>query len=277
MLLDGWTLTEIGALVAAMAATGLAAGTLAGLLGVGGGIVIVPVLYYVFGALGLDEEVRTHLAVGTSLATIIPTSIASARGHHGRGALDAAILRAWGPPMVIGAAIGAAIAGLLDGEALTAIFATLGLVTALNMAFGRESWRLGHTLPEGPGGWAIAGGNGAISAMMGIGGGVFGVTAMTLFGVPILRAIGTASAFGLLIAVPGVIGFVITGWDADGLPPFSLGYVSLIGFALIIPTMMASTRLGVALAHRLDRLVLRRLFALFLGATCLRMAWSLLG
>jgi len=259
----------------ALLITGVIAGILAGLLGVGGGIVIVPVLFHMFTALGIDDSVRMHLAVGTSLATIIPTSIRSSLSHNQKGAVDFSILWAWGPPIIVGVLIGSIVADFATGTVLTLVFATVALLVAVNMAFGNESWRLSDGLPKAPTNQALAGTMGFFSTLMGIGGGTFGVTAMTLFGVPIHRAVGTAAGLGLIIAVPGTIGFLIAGLGVPMRPPLSIGYVNLLGFALIVPATVLAAPWGVRLAHSLDKTMLRRAFALFLAITSLRMYWDL--
>ncbi len=261
----------------ALLTAGVIAGVLAGLLGVGGGIVIVPVLFHLLTALGIDESVRMHVAVGTSLATIIPTSIRSTLSHRQKGAVDEDILRSWALPLVGGVILGTIAADFSSGWTLTLVFAVIALLAAFNMAFAREEWRLGDGLPTGGGKTAMVGTMGFFCSMMGIGGGTFGVTAMTLFGVPIHRAVGTAAGLGLIIAVPGTLGFIIAGWDAPLRPPGSLGYVNLLGFALIVPATVLAAPLGVRLAHSLDTLNLRRAFAVFLALTSLRMFWDVLG
>ena len=170
----GLELGELILFAGALLVTGVIAGILAGLLGVGGGIVIVPVLFHMFTLIGIDESVRMHLAVGTSLGTIIPTSIRSVRAHHKKGAVDIDLLKRWALPMLIGVAIGTAVAAYVNGAMLTAIFATVALLVAFNMAFGKEEWRLGDELPGSAGQGAIASSIGGVSAMMGIGGGTFG-------------------------------------------------------------------------------------------------------
>lgn len=250
---------------------GLVGGVTAGLLGVGGGIVIVPVLYHVFTALGLDPSVRMPLAVGTSLATIIPASIRSNAGHRKKGAVDMELLRAWLVPIICGVLAGAVVARLIGGKGLTLVFACLALIVAAYMAVGRDDWRLGAQLPKGAGGAAIASTIGFFSTLMGIGGGTFGVPTMTLFGMPVHRAVGTSSGLGLIIGIPGTIGFIVSGWDIPLRPAFSLGFVNLLGFALITPATWLAVPWGVELAHRLSRTALSRAFALFLALTSLRM------
>lgn len=255
--------------------TGAVAGVLAGLLGVGGGIVIVPVLFNLFPFLGIDESVRMHLAVGTSLATIIPTSIMSARAHARRGSIDGALLKSWGPAMFLGVALGTVLGAGARGEVLTAIFAVVALLVAANMAFRREDMILAASLPAGLLRHAMGAVIGGFSVVMGIGGGTLSVPVLTAFNMAIRRAVGTASALGFIIAVPGTIGFIIAGLDVPALPPGSLGYVNLIGFALIVPTTMLTAPLGARIAHTISPSLLRKAFALFLFATSLRMFASL--
>lgn len=265
---------ELIALAAGVGIAGLVGGTVAGLLGVGGGIVLVPVLYQTLGFLGIDEAVRMPLAVGTSLATIIPTSIRSTLSHNKKGAVDWAMLKAWAIPTVVGVLGGTWLAAVIGGRGLTTVFAAGAGALGLFMLLGREEWRLGDGVPGGLWSWVLALANGCLSVMMGIGGGTFGVTVMTLFGVPIHRAVATAAGFGLIIALPGTVGMIVSGWNAAGLMPFSLGYVNLIGLALIVPATMLSAPWGVAIAHRLSRRTLRLAFGAFLCATALRMAWA---
>lgn len=258
-------------------ATGVAAGILAGLLGVGGGIVIVPVLFHIFTGLDVDEAIRMHLAVGTSLATIIPTSIRSMRAHAKKGAVDYEIMKAWGLPILVGVIIGAWAAARVDGRVLTGIFASFALLAAFNLAFGRENWRLGASLPSKPVQSLMAGGMGVLSTMMGIGAGTFGVTIMTLYNVAIHRAVATAAGLGIFIAIPGTIGFLISGAGVAGRPLFSIGYINLVGFAFIAVATVLAAPLGVRLAHALPRETLKRAFAFFLVLTSMRMFWSLVG
>jgi uncharacterized protein len=270
-LLGQADLQSLAAFALGLVIAGLAGGVIAGLLGVGGGIVMVPVLFHVFSGLGLDESVRMPLAVGTSLATIIPASIRSNLSHQKKGAVDMALLKSWAPAVIAGVLAGTVVARLIGGHGLTLVFAVLALAVAGYMAFGRAEWRLGAGLPQGPAMLGIAGTIGFFSTLMGIGGGTFGVPTMTLFGMPMHRAVGTSSGLGLLIGVPGAVGFILSGYDAPHLPPLSLGYVNLLGFALITPATWLSVPWGVELAHRLSRKALSRAFAVFLALTSLRM------
>ncbi len=267
----------IAALALVMALTGLVSGTLAGLLGVGGGIVIVPVLFNVFPLLDIPEAVRMKLAVGTSLATIIPTSLQSARGHREKGAMDGPLLRSMVPSLVVGVLIGTLIAVWVRGSVLTAVFAAVAVLVAVNMAVTGVDFRLRGSFPTGPFRQFLGALIGGVSAMMGIGGGTVGVPLLNLFGTPIRAAVATASAFGIVISIPATIGFILAGWGDPLLPPASLGYVNLIGLALIAPASMLATPWGVTLAHAIPPLLLKRAFALFLGITAARMIWSLVG
>jgi len=263
-------------LVPLLAATGLGAGLLAGLLGVGGGIIIVPVLYQIFGFLGVDPHVRMHLAVGTSLATIITTSIRSVRAHHRQHAFDMALFRHWAPAMFLGVLAGTWLANRADFSTLTMIFAVAALLIALHLGIGNHHWRVREQVPGGAGAALLPAVIGGLSAMIGIGGGSLSVAALSLFGVPIHRAVGTSAGYGMVIAVPGAIGFAVGGWNAAGLPPFSTGYVNWLGFVLIVPMTMLAIPLGARMAHSLSQTVLRKVFALFLGVAALRMFWDAL-
>jgi uncharacterized membrane protein YfcA len=268
---------ELGTFALGLVIAGIVGGLVAGMLGVGGGIVIVPVLYHVMDLLGIDPGVRMHIAVGTSLATIIPTSFSSTRSHNKKGAVDWELLRRWVVPMVIGVLIGSAISGYAKGQALALFFACVALPVAVHLAFFGEGRRLADHLPTGVGGWLLPAGIGGVSTMMGIGGGTVGVPAMTLCGVPIHRAVGTAAAFGAIISIPGTVGAILSGWGAQGLPPYSLGYVNLLGFVLIAPASYFVAPFGAQIAHEMDRGRLRKMFALFIGITAARMLYDALG
>jgi uncharacterized membrane protein YfcA len=264
-------------LAALLLATGLLAGVVGGMLGVGGGIVIVPVLFHLLGRLGVDDAVRMKLAVGTSLGTIVLTAFRSVQSHRVRGAVDEALLRSLALSILAGVLAGSLLARRVDGRVLTGVFGAVALVVALHMAFGREGWKLREGLPEGPARAALGALIGFFSVLMGLGGGTLGVPILSLFGVPIHRAVGTAAGLGLLIGVPGCISFALSGWGAAGLPPFSVGYVSLLGLAAITPATWLAAPLGARFAHALPRVWLRRAFALFLGLTAARMLGALRG
>ena len=250
---------------------GLTAGFIGGLFGIGGGVVIVPALYFVFTALGVDEAVRMHVAVGTSLSTIIATSWRSLSAHTKAGAVDFEILKTWTPWISFGALLGAAAAGVANTEALLLIFGGGLLVIGAQMGFANPNWRMFAELPRGIARAFIAGALGLLSALMGIGGGAIGVTVMTLCGRPIHQAVATASGFGAAIAIPAAIGYAIVGWGHAGLPPWSVGYVNLPGFFFLALLTTLTAPIGARLAHRLPQQMLKRAFAIVLALLALNM------
>jgi uncharacterized protein len=263
-------------LVLILVATGCIAGVLAGLLGVGGGIIVVPVLFSMLGFLDIDPSVRMHVAVGTSLASIVLTSLVSARAHHRRGAVDTALLRSWGGWIFAGSIAGTLLAGYVGGTTLSAIFAAVALMVALYMALTPADFRVRDQLPASPYGQASGFVIGGTCAMMGIGGGTLCVPYFNAFGYPVHRAVGTAAAIGLIVAVPATIGFVATGWNLPALPHASVGFVNLLGLVLISPFTTLTAPLGVRLAHKLSQSALKRAFAGFLFLTAARMIYGLL-
>lgn len=268
---------ELALLVAALIVAGAAAGFLAGLLGIGGGGVLVPVLYEIFRVLDVDPAVRMHLALGTTLAIIVPTSLKSFAGHYAKGAVDIALLKRAAPFVVGGVLLGVLTAKASSGDTLKWIWASAAGLVALKMALGRESWRLGDHLPPRP--WPELGGAGIgyLSTLMSIGGAIFTVPLLTLFGRPILQAVSTASGVGPLIAIPGAIGYAWAGWDASGLPPLSLGYVNLPGLAIVAPVSVYAAPYGVRVAHSIPRRRLELAFAAFLATVSIRFLFDLLG
>ena len=267
--------TEIVALVLALAATGLAAGLLAGIFGVGGGAVIVPVMYQALTALGVPDDVTMHVSLGSSLAIIIPTSISSFRAHHARGAVDMAVVRSWLIAVPTGVALASFVTAKASGEALRAIFAGVVTLVAIRLIFNRPSWRLGADLPEGPLRFGVGIVIGALSTLMGVGGGVMTNTFMTLYGRPILQAVATAAAVGTLIAIPGTLGYIAAGWGVADLPPFSLGYVNLLAVAIVMPLSLLTAPLGVRIAHTASKRQLETSFGVFLVLIAARFLYSL--
>ncbi len=253
-----------------LAVIGAVAGVLAGLLGVGGGIVLVPALFYAFSGLGYGGDQLMQMCLATSLATIIVTSVRSVHSHNKKGAVDWEILRSWAPGIAVGAVIGMfTVTGLRSG-ALQAIFGILALIVGLYMGAGRAEWRLGQAMPTGIKRAILSPAMGFLSVLMGIGGGTFGVPLMSLFNTPIHRAVATAAGFGVLIAVPAVIGFVLVETPAAA-PPYTLGLVSVPAFALIIAMTLITAPYGVRLAHAMDPKPLKRVFAVFLILVALNM------
>ncbi len=268
-------LIEYWPFLAALVAAGLFAGLTAGLFGIGGGAVIVPVLFFLFRALGY-EDTAMHVAVATSLATIIATSIRSVLAHNSRGAVDWSIVRGWAPWIMLGAAAGMALSGYISGEGLTLFFGVMGFLLSAQLWFGHPDWRLAPDMPTGPARAGLGAGVGALSALMGIGGGTFGVSLMTVCGRPIHQAVATAAGFGVAIGLPGAIAAIIVGWQREGLPPLSAGHVNLPAFLLIAVFTVAMAPVGARLAHKLNPQRLRKLFALLLLVVAIRMIWSVL-
>ena len=267
-------MSDISVLVqmaAIMALVGAFSGVIAGLLGVGGGIVLVPAFFYIFTAMGYGGAQLMQLCVATSLATIIFTSIRSVRGHNRKGAVDAEVLRDFAPGLILGAFAGVFAALYVSSFVLQIVFGTLGALVGLHMALGNTAWRLAEHLPRGPMRHVLSLPLAFVSVLMGIGGGTFGVPLMTLYGVPIHRAVGTGSGFGVLIAVPSVLVFLFSPLTAGLLPPWQLGAVNIPTFLLVIAVSYVTTPYGVKLAHALDPGPLKRIFGIFLLLTALNM------
>ncbi len=264
-------ISELLPVLGLLVAGGAAAGVLAGLLGVGGGIVLVPLFFYSFDYLGYDNASLMQICVATSLATIVVTSIRSVLSHHRRGAVDWNILRGWAPGIAVGALLGVLVANRLRSDTMVLIFGCLAVVVGLYMAFGRADWRLADRMPTGAGRLAMSPLVGFLSVLMGIGGGSFGVPIMTLHGVAIHRAVATAAGFGLIIALPSVAGFLLSPTPALNRPPLTVGLVNLPAFGVIVCMTLLTAPVGVWLAHALDPKPLRRVFAFFLILVALNM------
>jgi uncharacterized membrane protein YfcA len=268
---------ELVVLAGIVAAAGVFAGVLAGLLGVGGGIVIVPVLEFAFGVVGVPEDLRMHLAVGTSLASIVPTAISSSLAHRRRDGIDGAVARAWSVAIALGAASGAWLASRVGGSVLATVFAVVALVVALRMLTASEVPRpVSRGDPAAPRWLPIPVAIGGISAMMGIGGGTLSVPVLSAFGLPIHRAVGTSAWFGFWIATAAATGFAWLGRGVSGLPPGSVGYVNLVTLAVLLPTTVLTAPWGARLAHSLSRRQLRIAFGVFLLITAIRMLYRAL-
>ena len=267
---------ELLALAIALAATGAVSGLLAGIFGVGGGAVIVPIVDFVLAVLGYGDSVRMHVALGTSLGVIIPTSFRAFMAHRKRAAINSVVVRSWAIPVPLGVALASFVAAVSSGTTLRAIFATLALLLATRMIFDLKVGRVSDTMP----GWPVrigAGiGVGFLCALMGIGGAVMSMMYMTMFGRPIHEAVGTAAAVGVLVAIPGAIGYAIAGWGAPGLPPLSLGYVNLLAVAVMIPLSILTAPYGVRVAHMMTKRQLEVAFGLFLLTVAIRLGFTLL-
>lgn len=254
-----------------LAAAGLVGGFVAGLLGVGGGIVIVPLLVEVFERLEVAEPVRLPLAVGTSLATIMPTALSSMRAHRRKGGVDGPLLWTWAPGVALGAAGGAGVGALVGGPAIGPVFAVVCLVVAANMLLRSGGQALVASLSR-PVGRLVAFGVGGVSAVMGIGGGTLSVPILTATGVPVHRAVGTSSALGLFIAAPATVSYMLLGAGRMDLPPASVGYVSLVGVLALLPTSVLAAPWGARVAHRIPARALSIAFGVFLLLSAARMA-----
>ena len=257
-------------------AIGAFAGVLAGLLGVGGGIILVPAFFYAFQTLGYDSPQLMQICLATSLATIIVTSTRSVLSHNKKGAVDWEILRGWAPGIVVGAVLGVMVAASLRSVTLQAVFGILALVIGVYMATSQAHWRLGDDMPKGLRRITLSPALGFLSVLMGIGGGSFGVPVMTLYGVPIHRAVATAAGF-VIIAVPSVIGFLLFQVDPATRPPFTIGAVNFVAFFITIAMTLITAPLGVKLAHAMDPKPLKRVFAVFLTLVALNMLRKALG
>ncbi|MFA5592626.1 MAG: sulfite exporter TauE/SafE family protein [Anaerovoracaceae bacterium] len=258
-------------------ALGLAAGFLAGLLGIGGGIILVPGLYFLFKALGYDTALLMHMAIGTSLAVIIPTGISSMLAHNRKGAVLWDVVRAIGPGIVAGVIAGTIIAKLLSAAGLILVFAVSLIVFAGLMQIPPPV-STEEKKPRIPPVRGMAGGLGVgiLSTLMGIGGATLNVPFMTLHGIRIHNAVASSSALGPFIALPGALGFIVIGWNISGLPPFSLGYVNMAALLFIAPVSMMMAPFGAKAAHRLSVTSLRRVFALFLCVVAVKMIYEAL-
>lgn len=268
------TPVQWGLLVAFLLSLGALAGFLAGLLGLGGGLVLVPGLYFGLKTLGFESGVLMHIAVGTSLAVIIPTGFSSARAHWKRGAVRMDLVRNLGIGVLFGVAIGTLIAGRIEEQGMTMFFAGALSFLALIMVINPARFTPFHDVPPQP--WiGLSGGViGVVSSLMGVGGATMSVPWMAMCRVPMRTAVGTASALGLVIAIPSTIGFIIIGWDAEGLPPFSLGYINFLAWPLIIPASVLVVPLGAKLAHSVPVDRLRQCFAGFLVIVAAHMLWE---
>jgi uncharacterized membrane protein YfcA len=282
-MLFGVPFDQLAILAIGLLVSGAITGILAGVFGVGGGAVIVPVLYELFGVVGVPNELKMPLAVGTSLAIIIPTSIRSFQTHRAKGAVDMEVLRAWAVPVVVGVIAGSLIARYAPPGVFKLVFVLVAGLSAWRLLTGREL-NFGAGMP-GPVGMAATGGIiGVLSSLMGIGGGQLGNLVMMAYGRTIHNAVATSSGLGVLISIPGALGYVYAGWPkAAEFPtvaaiqfPFALGYVSLIGFLLFIPTSMWTAPIGARLAHALPKRKLELAFGAFLLIVCLRFVWDLL-
>lgn len=269
-------LTELYPFIIGLAISGIIAGFLAGLFGVGGGAVLVPGFYQMLTSLGVSDDIRMHIAVGTSLAIIVPTSLLSFSKHKEKGAVDIGLLKSFIFSVPFGVACASVVTIFISGTSLRAIFAVMTFVISMKLLFAKDGWVFGNEIPGNPirsiAGWLI----GFLSTFMGIGGGVFNNTFMTMFGRPMHQSVATSSGVGVLIAIPGVIGYIWAGWGVAGAPPYSLGYINLIMVALVIPVTLFMVPYGVKVAHAISKRQLQIGFGLFLIVVSTRFFISLL-
>ena len=247
----------------ALLAAGALVGFLAGLFGVGGGTVVVPILYQVFASLGVPDELRMPLCAGTSLALIIPTSIASFTTHRKSKTVDLSLLRVWIVPVIAGAVGGAIAARYAPASAFKIVFIFVALLTATRLLFPHYLPQLGREVPRpllAPYGLAI----GTSAALIGIGGGLLSNIIMTLHGRAIHEAVATSSGIGVLVSVPGALGYMVAGWDRIGLPPFAVGFVWVAAVAALMPASFLTAKIGATVAHRIAKHRLEVCFALYL-------------
>ena len=276
-MLANMPFSELVWLAVAVMAAGVVTGILAGLFGIGGGIVVVPVLFEIFRIFGVPEEVRMQLCVGTSLAIIVPTTVRSYWAHRAKGLVIPAIMRSWALPAVAGVAVGSVTAAFAPATVLKVAFVLIASMNAAKLLVGRESWVLGRRLP---GRLAIIGYGfivGLASSLMGISGGALATIAMTLYAVPIHNAVATSAGLGVPITVAGTLGYLLAGLPHQSLlPPLSIGFVSVIGVILIAPVSSYTAPFGARLAHALPKRRLEIGFGLFLIAAATRFAFSLI-
>ena len=284
MTVAGLGAAELVQLALLLIAVGAVAGFMAGIFGIGGGAVLVPVFYECFRLVGVPLEVRMPLCIGTSLAIIIPTSISSFRAHYARGAVDMEILKRWWIPVVIGVVAGSVTARYAPERLFKVVFVCVAWSAATRLLLARDHWKFGDDVPTGPlmrlYGFFI----GLLSTLMGVGGGLFANLLMTFYGRPIHQAVATSSALAVLISIPGAIGYVYAGWPAAARfpdvaalqPPFTLGYVSLIGALVVMPTTLLTAPLGVRAAHALSKRQLEIAFGCYLFIVGGRFVISLL-
>lgn len=267
---------ELAWLVVALFVAGGVTGFLAGLLGIGGGGILVPVIFETFTFLDVPDSIRMHMTLGTTFAVIVPTAISSFRAHYIKGAVDTTAIWRLGPFVVVGVLVGAALLSSVSSAVLKWVWIVCGTTFALKMALGRDDWRITNELPNNVLVWLIAFVIGLLSTLMSIGGAMFLVTLFTLCGWPLIKAVATTSGFGLLIAIPGLLGYMWAGWGNPELPPVSLGFVSVLGALIIIPSSVLTAPIGVRVAHGLPRRKLELAFAAFLAVVAARLLVSML-
>ena len=257
-------------LIAVLLLSGAAIGVLAGLFGVGGGAISVPVFYEAFLIQGNEPDIAMPVAVGTSLAMIVPTSIRSVRAHAAMGTVDVALLKAWVVPIIVGVALGSLLARHANASLFQTVFVFVAGVNAAKLLFAKGEWKLRDEMPGVMGTSLYGFMTGILAALMGIGAGAISNMILTLNGRSIHEAVSTSAGVGVLIAIPGTVGYILAGWGKPGLPFDAVGYVSVLALAFTVPTALLTARIGVSIAHGMSRDVLGRLFGVFLTLVCFR-------
>lgn len=260
-----------------LSCTGVFAGILAGLLGVGGGIVIVPVLYFVFQQMGVSASSAMAIATATSLLTIIPTSLSSIRAHHRKGNIDWSLIKRWSPFMLTGVIVGSLLVTKINGQVFAALFGIIAVLVSFNMMFRASAPPVAQSLPSTLGQCTTASVIGFFSVMIGIGGGTLGVPTLTAFNVAAHRAVGTAAAFGLLIALPGATTMLLTSQTPADAPEGTWRLVNWLGFVCIVPLTVVFAPIGANLGAKLNPTKLKQIFALILAITGVRMLLQSVG
>ncbi len=264
-MLLAYPIGEIVLLALWIAGAGILVGILAGLFGIGGGAIIVPVLYEVFRALHVPDDLRMQMCIGTSLAIIIPTTVRSYIGHMKKGAVIPQVVRLWALPAVIGVAIGSVTASFAPAAVFKIAFVVFASFISTKMLFGSDRWNLGSELPGRTALTAYGFITGLFSSLVGVSGGAVSNAVLTLYGQPMQRAVATSAGIGVPITVAGTIGYMLAGWPHMAqLPPLSIGFVSAIGFVLMAPVSSYTASYGVRLAHWLPRRKLEIAFGCFL-------------
>ena len=276
-MIAGVPFAEAAWLAASIVVAGVLTGILAGLFGIGGGAVIVPVLFEVFRILSVPEEVRMQLCIGTSLAIIVPTTLRSYLAHRVKGLVLGEVVRSWAWAAVCGVAVGAVIAAVAPPGVFKLAFAFVASVIAAKLLVGRESWKLGTDTPRRRTAMASYGLMiGLASSLMGVSGGSLAAMVLTLYGKPIHNAVATSAALGVPIAIAGTVGYVLAGLGREAqLPPFSLGFVSLLGVAIMAPISSFFAPYGARLAHVLPKRQLEIGFGMYLLAASARFVASI--
>jgi uncharacterized membrane protein YfcA len=266
---------DLGVLALGLVVAGVVGGLIAGVLEIGGGIVVVPVFYHVLATLGLDESVRMHVAVGTSLAAAIPASLA--RAQNALRSADRDLLRSWAAPVLVGVLIGSALTAVADGHVLALLFAIVAVPVILHLVFSGGEKSPMFRAPPAVCRLVLPTVMGVASALTGMGGSTLAAPALDLRGTPLSLRAGTAAVLGVIVCIPAALGAIVVGWRAQPLPPESLGYVNLLGFALVAPILLLMEPAGAALAHLVDLKRLRIIFVALIAITTARMLWDAFG